>query len=717
MKKIIGLILVIGMLLPVGVKADEGMWLPMFIKRLNYVDMQNEGLKLTPEEIYSINNASLKDAIVNFGGFCTGEVISDQGLVLTNHHCGYGAIAEFSNEEHDYLTDGFWAYEKSQELKPKSLFVAFLVRMEDVTDEIQKQLTPEMTEEEREAKVNELKVSIAKQKTEGTNYRGVIKDFYKGNEFYLFIYNDYTDVRLVGAPPSSIGKFGGDTDNWMWPRHTGDFSMFRVYADKDGNPAEYSKENVPLKPKHHLSINLNDKKEGDFAMIMGYPGSTERYLPSWGVEQAINVYHPANIKIRKAKLDVLKGYMSKSDKDRIDYSSTYAGLANYWKNSIGMVEALTRLNTISKKQEIEKEFSTWVDADDARKAKYGEALPLFKEYYDETNDIRAAYTMLYYGPVRYSDVIRFAAGMDATLTKYIDADEEKRAEMKPKIESAINSFFAKHNLDIEKDGLVAQLNIYSEDASKKYQPKVVLDMAKENSGDFSEDVDEMFSKSIYTDQAKLTKFLKRPKSKYIAKDKLGKFAKELVEYRGELKTAMAPYKYKSNKAYRLFVAGLREMNPDKAYAPDANFTMRLTYGQILPYEARDAVKYKYTTTIEGIMQKMDNSDPEFVVPEKLVELYDAKDYGQYANSKGELIVGFLSNNDITGGNSGSPVIDGEGNLIGTAFDGNWEAMSGDVEFEKDLQRTISVDIRYTLFIIDKFAGAKNLIDEMTIIKD
>ena len=717
MKKILGLIIAVVMLLPVGVKADEGMWLPMFIKRLNYVDMQNEGLKLTPEEIYSINNASLKDAIVNFGGFCTGEVISDQGLILTNHHCGYGAIAEFSNEEHDYLTDGFWAYEKSQELKPKSLFVAFLVRMEDVTEEIQQQLTPEMTEEEREAKVNELKISIAKQKTEGTNYRGVIKDFYKGNEFYLFVYNDYTDVRLVGAPPSSIGKFGGDTDNWMWPRHTGDFSMFRVYADKDGNPAEYSEENVPLKPKHHLSINLNDKKEGDFAMIMGYPGRTERYLPSWGVEQAINVYHPANIKIRKAKLDVLKGYMSKSDKDRIDYSSTYAGLANYWKNSIGMVEALTRLNTVGKKQEIEKEFSIWVNADDARKAKYGEALPLFKEYYDETNDIRAAYTMLYYGPVRYSDMIRFATGMDAVLTKYVDADKEKRAEMKPKIESAINSFFAKHNLDIEKDGLVAQLNIYSEDAAKQYQPKIVVDMAKDNSGDFSEDVDVMFDKSIYTNKDKLLKFLKRPKAKYVTKDKLGKFAKELTEYRGELKTAMAPYKYKSNKAYRLFVAGLREMNPDKAYAPDANFTMRLTYGQILPYDARDAVKYKYTTTIEGIMQKMDNSNPEFVVPEKLVELYDAKDYGQYANSKGELIVGFLSNNDITGGNSGSPVIDGEGNLIGTAFDGNWEAMSGDIAFDHKLQKCINVDIRYVLFIIDKYAGATNLIDEMTIVRE
>ena len=716
MKKLIGLIIATIMLLPTA-KADEGMWLPMFIKRLNYVDMQNEGLKLTPEEIYSINNASLKDAIVNFGGFCTGEVISDQGLILTNHHCGYGAIAEFSNEEHDYLTNGFWAYEKSQELKPKSLFVAFLVRMEDVTDEIQKQLTPEMNEEQREAKINELKVTIAKQKTEGTSYRAVIKDFYKGNEFYLFVYNDYTDVRLVGAPPSSIGKFGGDTDNWMWPRHTGDFSMFRVYADKDGNPAEYSENNVPLKPKHHLSINLNDKKEGDFAMIMGYPGRTERYLPSWGVKQAIEVFHPANIKIREAKLNILKGYMSKSDKDRIDYSSTYAGLANYWKNSIGMVQALTKLNTIGKKQEIEKQFTDWYSSDDKLKEKYGNALSLFEEYYNETNDLREAYTLLYYGAVRYSDIIGFSSSMSDELTKYEKANKEERTKMKPSLENKINTFFTKHNLDLEKDGLVAQLNIYSSDAAKQYQPKLLVDMSADNKGDFKADVDVMFDKSIYTNQKKLLKFLDRPKSKYIKKDVLGDLATTLTSYRMELKTAMKPFKYKSDKAYRLFVAGLREMNPDKAYAPDANFTMRLTYGQILPYEARDAVKYKYTTTIEGIMQKMDNSNPEFVVPEKLVELYNAKDYGQYSNSEGELIVGFLSNNDITGGNSGSPVIDGNGNLIGTAFDSNWEAMSGDVEFEKDLQRTISVDIRYTLFIIDKFAGAKNLIDEMTIIKE
>ncbi len=718
MKKILGLIIAIGMLLPaVAVKADEGMWLPMFIKRLNYVDMQNEGLKLTPEEIYSINHASLKDAIVNFGGFCTGEIISDQGLILTNHHCGYGSIAEFSNEEHDYLTNGFWAYDKSQELKPKSLFVAFLVRMEDVTDQIQEQLSPEMTEEEREAKIDELKSSIAKQKTEGTNYRGVIKDFYKGNEFYLFIYNDYTDVRLVGAPPSSIGKFGGDTDNWMWPRHTGDFSMFRVYADKEGNPAEYSENNVPLKPKHHLSINLNDKKEGDFAMIMGYPGSTERYLPSWGVQQSIDVFHPANIKIREAKLNIMKKYMSKSDKDRIDYSSNYARLANYWKNSIGMVQALTKLNTVGKKQEIEKQFTEWVNADEARKEKYGEALPLFKNYYSETTDLKRAYTLLSYGPVFYSDMVKFASSMDKSLAKYEKATKEERSKMKPDIETAINNFFNKHNLQLEEEGLTAQLNIYSSDAIKQYQPQLLVDMAQKNDGNFEEDIQEMFSKSIYTNKDKLIKFLKRPKLKYLKKDKLGNLSSELVNYRSELKKEMKPYSYKSKKAYRLFVAGLRKMNPGKAYAPDANFTMRLTYGQILPYEARDAVNYKYTTTIEGIMQKMDNSNPEFVVPDKLVELYNAKDYGQYANSKGELIVGFLSNNDITGGNSGSPVMDGNGNLIGTAFDGNWEAMSGDVEFEKNLQRTISVDIRYTLFIIDKFAGAKNLIDEMTIIKD
>ncbi|MCK5781189.1 MAG: S46 family peptidase [Flavobacteriales bacterium] len=717
MKKFISLVIAITMLLPLGVKADEGMWLPMFIKRLNYVDMQKEGLKLTPEEIYSINNASLKDAIVNFGGFCTGEVISDQGLILTNHHCGYGAIAEFSNEEHDYLTDGFWAFDKSQELKPKSLFVSFLVKMEDVTDQIQEQLSPNMNEEERAAKVKELKASIAKQKTEGTSYRGVIKDFYKGNEFYLFIYNDYTDVRLVGAPPSSIGKYGGDTDNWMWPRHTGDFSMFRVYADADGNPSEYSENNVPLKPKHHLSINLNDKKEGDFAMIMGYPGSTERYLPSWGVQQAIDVEYPAVVKILDAKLSIMREYMSTSDKVRIDYATSYARFANYWKNRIGMIQALKKLNTVDKKKSIEKDFEAWVNADGERKSKYGQTLTLFEEFFSKTDDYTKSYMTLNLGVIRGSDVSGFVLRMKSMLIKYSEADDSKRAELKAHIEEKSSNFYEKHQMQMEREIMTAQLNIYASDASSDYQPEFFKEQAKDNNGDFKKDVDNMFDKSIYTNQEKLAKFLKKPKMKYIEKDELGILISGLSDYAKEIKAQVKPLSYNEVEAYRQFVAALREMNPDKAYAPDANFTMRLTYGQILPYQARDAVKYKFTTTIEGVMQKMDNSNPEFVVPEKLVELYNDKDYGQYANSKGELVVGFLSNNDITGGNSGSPVIDGNGNLIGTAFDGNWEAMSGDIEFEENLQRTISVDIRYTLFIVEKFAGAKNLIDEMTIIKD
>lgn len=717
MKRIFVLIISVITLLPTGAKADEGMWLPMFIERLNYVDMQNEGLKLTPKEIYDVNNSSIKDAIVNFGGYCTGEVISDQGLILTNHHCGYSTIAELSTEEHDYLTDGFWAHDKSEELKPEKLFVSFLVRMEDVTNDIQSQLG-DIDEKSREEKIKQLKQDIIKQKTEGTNFRAEIKDFYKGNEFYLFIYQDYHDVRLVGTPPSSIGKFGGDTDNWMWPRHTGDFSIYRVYGDKDGNPAEYSKDNVPLKPKHHLPINLNDKKEGDFAMVLGYPGSTKRYLPSWGVEQAIDVEYPAHIKITEAKLKIMKRYMDGSDKIRIDYASSYAGIANYWKNRIGMIKALTKLNTVSKKQDIEKQFTNWVNSDSSRKEKYGDALQLFQKYYTETNDYIKSYTLLRNGALRKRrDLAKFVIEMDESLANYTEGDNTKRAEMRTELEEKINTFFDKHNMDLEKEVLAVQLNIYSSDASKEYQPSSFVQLTEKQDGDFTKYTEKMFAKSIYVNKGKLEDFLDKPNLKYIENDKLGNLFTTLSDHMDEMKAGVEPLEYKKKEAYRLFLAGLREMNPDKAYAPDANFTMRLTYGQVLPYDVRDAVKYNFTTTIEGIMQKMDNSDPEFVVPEKLVELYNAKDYGQYANSKGELIVGFLSDNDITGGNSGSPVIDGNGNLIGTAFDGNWEAMSGDIEFEENLQRTISVDIRYTLFIIDKFAGAKNLIDEMTIIKN
>lgn len=703
-------------LFPLSTKADEGMWLPMFIERLNYVDMQEEGLHLTPEEIYSINNSSLKDAIINFGGFCTGEIISNQGLILTNHHCGYGAVAELSTEENDYLTEGFWAYDKSQELKPKSLFVSFLVRMEDVTEDVLSKLPTDISEKDRAPEVNKIIADIEKQKTENTNYRAVVKSFYKGNEYYLFVYNDYTDVRFVGAPPSSIGKYGGDTDNWMWPRHTGDFSLFRVYGDKDGNPAEYSKENVPLKPKHYLPININDKKEGDFAMIMGYPGGTDRYLPSWGVDQAINVEYPAVVKILDAKLKIMKEYMNSSDKVRIEYASNYASFANYWKNRIGMIQALKKLNTIGKKQIIEQDFTKWVNEEESRKAKYGEALNLFENYFEKTNDYVKSYMTLRLG-VGINDVAKFTSKMNTQLTKYYDGNDSVRTAMKPTLEKSINSFFDKHVLQMEKEILTAQLNIYASDAAENYKPLSFKKMTSSVNGNFKEYTDKMFQKSMYTSKDKLLKYLDKPNIKKIEKDEFGVFMTDLLGFVSKMREEQKTIKLDKNKAYRLFVAGIREMNPGKSYSPDANFTMRLTYGQILPYEARDAVKYDFITTIDGVIEKMDNSNPEFVVPDKLLELYNAKDFGPYKNSKGDLVVGFLTNNDITGGNSGSPVIDGNGNLIGTAFDGNWEAMSGDIEFEKNLQRTISVDIRYILFIIDKFAGANNLIDEMTILKD
>jgi hypothetical protein len=716
MKKIFSLMIALAFMAPKMAKADEGMWLPMFVKRLNYVDMQKEGLKLTPEEIYSINNSSLKDAIVNFGGYCTGEVISSQGLILTNHHCGYGAIAELSTEENDYLTDGFWAYSKEEELKPNRLFVAFLVKMEDVTDKMQAVLSDEMSEEQRNAKIAEYSKTLAEQATKGTNYRARVKSFFKGNEFYMFTYQDYTDVRLVGAPPSSIGKYGGDTDNWMWPRHTGDFSMFRVYADADGNPAEYSKENIPLKPKHHLKMNLRDKKEGDFAMIMGYPGRTERYLPSWGVEQAIEMEYPAWVEASAVTLDIMKKYMKASDKVRLDYASKFASTANYWKNRIGMIEALTKLKTIEKKQALEKDFSDWVNSDDQRKEQYGETLGLFKEYYTKTNEYSAANTYLGRGLMRGSSFIRFVGSMKDALKKYEESEDTERDKMRPMLESRINSFFESNKLELEREVMISQLNLYSKKVSSEFKSKYFVKLEKKNKGDFSEFVNDLFEESIFTSKERLNKFLARPRSRKLRKDDFGEFVSEMNSFSKEMRDKYQVYNDLEQRAYRLFVAGLREMNPDKAYYPDANFTMRLTYGQILPYQARDAVKYKYITTIEGVMQKMDNSNPEFVVPDKLVELYKAKDYGQYANSKGELVVGFLSNNDITGGNSGSPVIDGEGHLIGTAFDGNWEAMSGDIEFEQNMQRTISVDIRYTLFIVDKFAGATNIIEELDIIK-
>ena len=717
MKKFILSILIFLLTFNLFVKADEGMWIPMLIDRLNYDDMQKAGLKLTPEEIYSINQSCIKDAIVIFGRGCTGEIISDQGLLLTNHHCGYGQIQAHSAVEHDYLTDGFWAMSLQEELPNPGLTVQFLVRIEDVTEAVNNDLTADMTEEERSKQISLTSDGLIKKATEGTIYNASVRSFFGGNEFYLFVYETFKDVRLVGAPPSAIGKFGGDTDNWMWPRHTGDFSMFRVYTGSDGKPAEYSKDNIPLKPKHHLPISLDGYEEGDYAMILGYPGSTDRYLSSWGVELAINTTNPSVVKIRQEKLDIMNAEMDASDAVRIQYASKYARISNYWKYFIGQTKGLKRLDVVDKKVAIENEFRNWANAAADRKLKYGNALPDIEDAYKTISKYALAGVYYREAALRGPEIISLA-GSYKNLADELGKktpDQEKVNQMIKNLQGQVKGYFKDYYLPIDKKTFAAMMELFYADVPAEQQPGYLASMVKKYKSDFNAFAEAVFAKSMFATQAKVEAFLADPDLKTLEKDPafqafLAFKAKsdELQKLSGEAASTLA-------RGNRQFIAGLREMNPDTKYAPDANSTMRLTYGIIRGYEPQDGAYYDYFTTLDGVMQKDDPSNSDFIVPEKLKALYAAKDYGRYGED-GVLKTCFLSNNDITGGNSGSPVINAYGQLIGIAFDGNWEAMSGDIAFEPELQRTISVDIRYVLFIIDKYAGAKNLINEMTIEK-
>ncbi len=706
------------------VKADEGMWLPMFIKRLNYVDMQKEGLQLTAEEIYSINNASLKDAIVHFDGGCTAEVISSQGLLLTNHHCGYSAIANHSTKEHDYLTDGFWAYNKSEELANDGMTVSFLDHMADVTDKVNEAINPEMTAAERKQAIQTITGQISAEASEEGKYKARVSSFFNGNEFYLFVYKIYTDIRLVGAPPSSIGKYGGDTDNWMWPRHTGDFSMFRIYANKENQPATYSEGNVPYKADYHLPVSIKGVEDGDFAMIMGYPGSTDRYLSSWGVQQKIGVEYPAFVASRDLKLKVMKKYMDADATVRIDYSPRYAQTANYWKNRDGMIKALTKNKTVAKKEKIESDLGKWIAENPERKKEYGNIFDIYKKYYETTNSTIAGDQYLMEAGLMGSNFGIFNFRLSQKMDAIIKAeDEETSKKALEETNAYVDEFFHGISLPLEQELTSKMWAFYYKNAPIEQQPEEFVAVVKEYNNDFDALSKAIFETSIITNSEKLKSVLANLKDESTAdtlKNDVGVktyysfIAKYFADmYSNPEKVAL---KDELDGAKKLFVKALRESNPDKSYYPDANSTMRLTYGQVMSYEPKDGVEFKFYTTLKGVMQKEDPTNPEFVVAPKLKELYESKDYGQYANADGTMSVGFLTNNDITGGNSGSPVINGKGELIGAAFDGNWEAMSGDIEFSKELQRTISVDVRYILFIIDKYAGATNLIDEMTIVK-
>ena len=700
---------------------DEGMWLPLLVSRLNYVDMQKMGLHLTADELYNINHSSLKDAIVglsnNGGGqgfFCTAEVVSDQGLIFTNHHCGFNAVQEHSTTEHDYLTNGFWAMNKSEELPNERMCASFLVRVENVTDSIIPALSDTMKEVGRQAKIRNITTRLRKKAEENGKFDAAVKAFYAGNEYYLFVYKTYRDVRLVGAPPSSIGKFGGDTDNWMWPRHTGDFTIFRIYADAGGNPAKYSKENVPLNPSYHLPISLKGIKKNDFAMVWGYPANTSRFLTSYGIGYNLAVQYPTLITLYGKNLEIMKERMDVDKAVKIAYSGNYANIANTWKNFIGQSKMLKRNNVEDKKREVEKAFMDWCGKDPARQKKYGHVLDDLKQAYAGLAKIGIP---MYYASSGASGlfIVQVAGRASAIEDAYAKKDKDALSKAVTAYKSTLPTLFKDKDQAIEKKKLSELLKLYSQNVSAADQPSIFKEITKEFGTDYDAYADYIYSNSIFASPEKLNKFLEKPNRKTLEKDPGWKLSKSVGETTAKYTSAMAAMRNNVATGNRMFVAGIREMEPDKKYYPDANSTMRVSYGKVLDYYPADAVHYDYETTLFGVMQKEDPENEEFIVEKKLKELYRQKDYGKYGEN-GEMIVCFLTTNDITGGNSGSPVINGDGQLIGLAFDGNWEAMSGDIMFEPDLQRTINVDIRYVLFIIDKFAGATNLINELTLVQ-
>ncbi|MDC3257831.1 S46 family peptidase [Flavobacteriales bacterium] len=698
--------------------ADEGMWLPQLLKVMNEKDMTSTGLKLTAEDLYSVNNSSLKDAIVSLGGgSCTAEMISAEGLMLTNHHCAYGSIQEHSSLSNDYLKDGFWAMNRNEELNNEGLTASFLVSIEDVTERINNELNNDMSEKERRAKIQELSKLIESEKTEETHYDATVKSFFGGNDFYVLTYETFTDVRLVGAPPSSIGKFGGDTDNWMWPRHTGDFALYRIYCGTDGKPASYSVENIPYKPKHHLPIQLDGVENGDYTMIFGYPGSTDRYLTSFGIEQALDIKNPTIVNIRAEKLAIMKAGMDASKRTKIQYASKYARTSNYWKYFIGQSKGLKSMKVTDKKIAIENDFRSWLDNNDSAATKYGEALDLIESAYNRNRNITVNRTFLNEAIFQGAEILYWSFKMHRAISSLPEEEKERSFAIR-KIKKEAIDFYKDYNTSIDQELLASMLEMYYYNVPKSQHSKIFRLIENQLFGfkklDFDWYAKNVFRRSVFSTKEKFFAFLERPSISIVNRDPAYKAIASIYDkYIQQILPTRSSVREDLNKGNRLFIAGLREMNPDKNYYPNANSTMRATYGNVGDYIPGEAMHYDYYTTLDGVIQKEDPRNEEFHVPEKLKELYEIGDYGKYADKDGNLRVNFISNNDITGGNSGSPVINAWGEIVGTAFDGNWEAMSGDIAFEKEIQRTISVDIRYTMFIIDKFAGASHLINEMT----
>ncbi|NLP58238.1 S46 family peptidase [Lutibacter sp. B1] len=687
-----------------------GMWIPSLLEGMNEQEMQLLGSKMTAKDIYDVNNSSLKDAIVHFNGGCTSEIISPNGLLLTNHHCGYGAIQSHSSVENDYLKDGFWAMSYEEELANPSMSVTFIKRIDDVTSQVFEGVTDDMDEVSKSKLIDQNinKVAKATQKEEWQDAN--VKSFYKGNQYLLFVTETFNDVRLVGAPPSSIGKFGADTDNWMWPRHTGDFSMFRIYADANNKPAAYSKDNVPYKPNHYLPISLDGVEEGDFTLVFGFPGRTNEYLPAVGVDQIVNVLNPAKIEVREEALKIVDSYMRKDPEIKIKYASKYASIANYWKKWIGENQGIEKSNAIEKKKELESEFSKIVEEKDL--AGYKTLLSDFEKLYKEIESVSLARD--YWIEVAYRNVELLAITFRGFQLEqaYLRGGEPAFENAKQSILGRLEGMYKNYSAVVDKPVFEKLVGLYAAKAPKEYVPQNMQGV------DFSKLTDEIYATSKLTSLEGAKEVLSGSAEEVIKKlneDKAYVFGKELhTVFYNKIEPKFQELNLQLEAVQKQYMKGLMEVFPTKRFFPDANSTLRVTYGQVRGYEPRDGMYYGTTTYLKGVMEKYVPGDYEFDVPQKLIDLYNAKDYGQYAEN-GKMPVCFIGTNHTTGGNSGSPAIDAYGNLIGLNFDRVWEGTMSDMNYDPDICRNIMVDVRYVLFIIDKYAGASNLINEMTLV--
>ena len=713
--------LILTIFLTPALRADEGMWISLLIEKYNIKLMQEKGFKLSAEDIYSVNKACMKDAVVQFGGGCTGEVISTDGLLITNHHCGYGQIQKHSTLAHDYLTNGFWAMSKSEELPNPGLSVIFLKRMEDVTEKVMAGVTETMDDTGKDKLIKSNISGITERAIEGTVYTAAVRAFYMGKQYFLFVNEIFRDIRLVGAPPSAIGKFGGETDNWIWPRHTGDFSLFRIYADRDNKPSEYSKNNVPYKPAYHFPISLKGIKEGDFTMVFGYPGTTSEYVPSYHIDMVKNYINPKMIAIRTKKIEIMEAAMNTDPLIRIQYSAKKAGIANSWKKWIGENQGLEKMGTIKKKEDFENKLSTWIAADNSRSVKYGNILPKYKELYTGLREYLLVNS--YTNEVFFNsgaELVSFARNLKA-LAELIknQGDADQINILKINLIETGRTFFQNYNQATDKKLFVAVMTMYGENLDLKWQAPEYVKLKNSCKGNFSSIVNKLYAKSVFSDEERYKTFVTGLNSSGMGKlnkDPFYLLALNVTDFMASnVRPELGHLNDEIQKLNRDYMSAQMEFDKERIFYPDANSTLRLTYGTIKGYYSKDAVYFTFYTTLKGIIEKDNPEIYDYDVPEKLRQLYKTKDYGRYTQN-GEVPVCFIANNHTTGGNSGSPVINSEGQLIGVNFDRAWEGVASDLSFNPDQSRNISLDIRYALFIIDKFAGAGYLLKEMTLIE-